>query len=117
MNKTLLIAISVLLMAALALPASAGKAAGTSKVYKVTNKIYYQGKSYAVDTEEHMTGMFRNAFALFNPCLDMIKGCSAVVMYPIEKPLDMIEKATSKRKVVQKASPKIPQPKKPEMPK
>lgn len=116
MNKVLVIAISALLIAALALPVSAGKSSAKSKAYKVSNKIYYKSKNYLVDTEAHLTGMFRNAFALFNPCLDTIKGCTSVVLYPIERPLDMIGKATSKRKVARKASHKIPQPKKPEMP-
>jgi hypothetical protein len=116
MNKMLVIAVSALLIAALALPVSAGKSGGTSKIYKVSNTVYYKGKNYVVDTEAHLTDMFRNAFALFNPCLDTIKGCASVVLYPVEKPLDMIGKATSKRRVVKKASQKIPQPKKPEMP-
>lgn len=118
MNKALVIAICALLIAALAVPAAAGKSANGSKVYKISSNAYYEGKSRLVETEAHLTGMFRNAFALFNPCLDTIKVVTSVALYPIEKPLDMVAKSTFKRKPVRKAAPqKIPQPKKPEMPK
>ena len=117
MNKTFVIAVCALLIAALTVPVYAGKSTIGSKAHKVSNTIYYKGKTYVTDTEAHLTDMFRNAFALFNPCLDMIKGCTSVCLYPIEKPLEMIDQATSKGKRVRKAKAhKIPQPKKPELP-
>ena len=118
MDKRAVIAVSVLLIVALAIPTYAGvsyKKGGS--IYGVASKIYSRSTSILADTEGHVPGILRNTFGLFNPCLDLIKGCSTVVLAPVEVPLrfvtDSISKPTRRSK---RAVQKIPVPKKPKIP-
>jgi hypothetical protein len=102
MNKTLVLVICAFLMAALAVPFSASADSKGSMPYRAGKAVYQHGASAINNTEIHLTNGLRNVFGLFNPCLDLIKGCTSVVMYPIEKPLDMWDAASAKPKRVKK---------------
>jgi len=82
----------------------------------VAGSVYRGGASLAERTEGLCTGILKTTFGFFNPCLDLVKGCTNVVLAPIERPFAAIEWVTgSKPKQAKKAS-KVPVPKKPEMP-
>jgi hypothetical protein len=112
MNKMAKISICFLVIFAMVIPALAD---GPS--YKSTaNRMYRGGISIAQRTEGLLTGILRNTFSLFNPCLDVVKTCTGIVLKPVEVPLDYLDKAISKPARAKKA-PKIPMPEKPELPK
>ncbi|MFC1833383.1 hypothetical protein ACFL2Q_01445 [Thermodesulfobacteriota bacterium] len=124
MKKTLLIALCLIVMATLNMPVfAAGSAKEAGTVYRMSSGAYDQGAYLLSNTGYRLTEIARNAFGLFNPCLDLVKGTTKVVLYPIEKPLSLLSKPKPKKKRVvrkrkaKKAEEKIPQPKKPEMPK
>jgi hypothetical protein len=115
MNKWLSLALCGLLVVALTLPVYANGASGKrSTVSKVTGTIYKGGASVLDRSERLVSGCLKNCFSFFNPCLDLVKGCTNVVMAPIEKPFAYVENAWAKRG--QKAAPRVPAPKKPELP-
>jgi hypothetical protein len=121
MCKALKVAICGLLIVALAIPALAGDAPSPKAKRSAASNIggsVYQGSAALVDrTEGLLTGCLRNTFSLFNPCMDFVKGCSTVVFAPIEKPLDYLEGAYYKTRPMAKAGARVPEPKKPEVPK
>jgi len=117
MSKIAKITLCALLVLALAIPAFAnGAPEKRSSASKVTGAIYKGSAKALESTEGLVTGCLRRTFSLFNPCLDFVKGCATVAFMPIEKPLDYIEKAAFKPRQAKKAAPKIPEPKKPEIP-
>ena len=92
MSKPLRVALCGLLVLALASPVFADGGlvkrhhrSWTSSVCSGVNKV-------ADQTAGAFTGCFKRTFSLFNPCLDAIKGCTNVVMWPIEKPFDYMER-------------------------
>lgn len=123
MSKALIVACSaVISLCFLASPILAGPAPDSrfslSKVSKFGGQVTDGGKAYLVDTEAHLTGCLRNVFGFFNPCLDVIKGCAGIALYPIEKPISMISDRWSKPKPApgKKRSAEIPAPEKPTLP-
>ncbi len=115
MNKIAVAAVCVLLISVMAAPGFCGvayKKSGT--LYRIGTSAYDRGVSFVANTETHLTGVVRNAFSLFNPCLDLVKGCSSLVLAPIEVPFDYISKATRTRRGPRS---RIPVPKKPTIPK
>lgn len=117
MGKMPMIVICACLIAALALPAFANGTSGTvGTIYKMPKKVYSGGAAIARETEGHLTGMLREAFGLFNPCLDLIKGCTGVVLIPLEKPFAYLGGAKARPKAVRKGNDKIPVPEKPALP-
>ncbi len=105
-----------ILILALALPAFANggaKVKGTS----VFGEIGKTGTLVVEQTEGIVTGCLKNCFSLFNPCLDFVKGCTSIVLAPIERPFDYVESKLSKPKAAKKAAKSVPDPKKPELPK
>jgi len=119
MSKTPMLAFCALLILALAAHALAnGTSAKGLSVSKVGGQIYKGGTAVLVDTEAHLTGCLRNIFGLFNPCLDLVKGCAGVALTPIEKPFDWLAKAAVRpRAAGKKESQGIPVPEKPKLPK
>jgi hypothetical protein len=116
MNKMAKITICGLLIVALAIPAFAGGAPDKrSPVTKVSGKIYKTGADIADRGERLVSGCLKNCFSFFNPCLDIVKSCTNVVLSPIEKPFAYAEDAWAKRG--KRVAPKVPAPKKPELPK
>ncbi len=101
MNKAPVLVICAFLTVALAIPAFAGGSDG-SVAYKAGKAVYSHGSKVITNTEHHLTNGLRNVFGLFNPCLDLIKGCTHVVLYPVEKPLEMWDAASAKRPPVKK---------------
>jgi len=112
MNKMAKISICFLLIFAMAIPAFADGPTYQSTV----KKVYRGGVSVAQQTEGLVTGILRNTFSLFNPCLDLVKTCTGYVLKPVDVPFDYLDKVMSKPGPTQKAS-KIPMPQKPAMPK
>jgi hypothetical protein len=92
------------------------EANGCRKAGTLTKYGYkaYQGSATIVrDTGIHVTEIFRNTFALFNPCLDMVKGCSSIVMYPANFTYDMVAGSKYKgKRYSKKSGQKIPKSKK-----
>ncbi|MBI5249252.1 MAG: hypothetical protein HY912_07140 [Desulfomonile tiedjei] len=110
------LAICGLLIVVLAVPAFAG-GVPQKKSSSAIGSVYGAGVSAAEQTEGAVSGCLKSCFSLFNPCLDIVKCCSKVVLLPIEKPFDYVEgKLTGQKQAAKKAS-KIPEPKKPEIPK
>ena len=98
MNKTPWILLCALLIVALAVPALAnGPSTLGLTVTKVPGKVYSGTKSILVETEGHVTGMLREAFGLFNPCLDLVKGCTRPVLVTLEKPFDYAGRYVARR--------------------
>ena len=115
MGKMPMIAICAFLIVALALPAFANGTSGTVRsISKMPQKIYGSGVAIARETEGHVTGCLREAFGLFNPCLDLIKGCTGVVLIPLEKPFAYLGRAKAKAGI--KGTDKIPVPERPALP-
>jgi len=116
MNKMAKITICGLLIVALAIPAFAGGAPDKrSAVSKVSGKVYKGGADMLDRTERLFSGCLKNCFSFFNPCLDLVKGCTNVVLSPVEKPFAYVENAWAKRG--KRVAPKVPAPQKPELPK
>ena len=91
MNKIGLAFVCVILVTLMIIPVV--EANGSRKAGALTKYGYqaYHGSATIVrDTGIHVTEIFRNTFALFNPCLDMVKGCSSIVMYPANFTYDMV---------------------------
>lgn len=116
MSTVAKLAICGLLIAALAVPAFAG-GVPQKKSSSALGSVRDAGISAVAQTEGILTGCLKNCFSLFNPCLDFVKGCTKVVMTPIEKPFEYVESRISGGKQAAKKTPKIPEPKKPEIPK
>jgi hypothetical protein len=115
MDRCLSLAICGLLIVALAMPAAAdGTSEKRSAVSKVTGTIYKGSASVLDRSERLVSGCLKNCFSFFNPCLDVVKKCTNVVVAPVEYPFDYAEKAWAKRG--KKAASKLPAPKKPEQP-
>ena len=113
MNRTVTMCVCLILVAALTIPAFAGKAYSRRSA---VDKVYGGGVMVVEKTEGLLTGILKNTFKLFNPCLDVVKGCTNIVLAPVDVPFNMLSKATSKPRKARKSS-KEPLPKKPELPK
>ena len=113
MNKIGFVFICVVLITLMLIPiveANGSRQAGT--LTKYSYKAYQGGATVVRDTGTHVTEILRNTFALFNPCLDMVKGCSTVVMYPANFTYDMVAGPKYRVKRSVKAANRIPQKKK-----
>ncbi len=119
MSKMPVIVLCCLLIVALAAPVFAnGTKAKTGALAAVPGKVYRGTGRYLAETESHMTEILRNTFGLFNPCLDLVKGCTSLVMYPIEAPFDWMARRSAPTKAIKvKGAQEVPVPKKPEIPK
>ncbi len=80
----------------------------------VSGQFYRGGVTVLEKTEDVVSGVLKRTFGFFNPCLDLVRGCTNTVLRPIEGPISYVESVTwgSKPKPVGK----IPTPKKPEIP-
>jgi hypothetical protein len=95
MNRTVWIIIAALLISALAVPALAGTARDSSWS-SATNKIYNGGATVVSQTEGIFSGCLKTVFCLFNPCLDVVKGCTNVVLNPIDRSFAYAERSLYK---------------------
>lgn len=86
------ITICALLIAALAVPAFAGGPAKKPSTFSRATHGIYSGAACVLDrTEGLLTGCLRTTFGLFNPCLDVVKGCTSRVLAPVERPFAYVE--------------------------
>lgn len=109
MCKLLRISLCVLIIAALTAPAFAASAVKKpSTVSAVAGSVYSGGTTVVNQTEGILTSCLKNTFSLFNPCLDFVKGCTKVVLIPIEKPFDYLEGAVEKRWPSKKPVARVP---------
>jgi hypothetical protein len=110
MQKTAGIILSILLLAVWASPVLAAghqtKKSIKSTAANVAGTVYQGGVSLAERTEGLVSGCLKTTFSFFNPCLDVVKGCSTIVMSPIEKPLDYLESKVYTAKPVKAVAPK-----------
>lgn len=112
MTRTIAIIACGCLIAALAVPAFANGGPGKgSTVSKISGTAYKSGAQVLDKTGGVVNGCLKNAFSLFNPCLDVVKGCTDRVLYPLDKGFSYVETAASKTWPLKKA-PKAPAPKK-----
>ncbi len=109
-NTAKMLALVLVIAVAIASPAAAGTRSSDSTTYK----IYSGGVSALEQTEGLISGVLKGTFSLFNPCLDIVKGCTNIVLAPIEYPLSYLDR--SNRRVATKRH-KVPVAKKPEVPK
>jgi hypothetical protein len=105
MNRITIVLISTFIMLALAMP-SFGGTAPAKRSTDFSQKVYNGGVSVAQQSENVFSGCLKTVFSFFNPCLDMVKGCTNVVMRPIDSSFGYVEKKIYKkpraRKVVKK---------------
>ena len=110
MNITVRIAIGVLLIIVLASPAFSANRNSTM------GHVYSTSVSLAEQAEGAFSSCLKRTFSVFNPCLDLVKGCTSIVLLPVEAPFNLLSRYTwapAPRKVHKK----VPAPKKPELPK
>jgi len=86
----------------------------TSYLSNVPGKVFQGSVTVLEKTEDVVSAVLKTTFGFFNPCLDLVKGCTNTVMKPIEMPISYVEKLTEGTK--SKPVGKIPAPKKPEIP-
>lgn len=117
MIRTARIGLCCIIVLSLAIPVFAGGAPDArSAASKAAGSVYKGGATVLDRTEGFFTGALKNTFSIFNPCLDLVKGCTKVVLYPIEKPISYAENVIYKSRGAKKAA-HIPAPQKPELPK
>jgi hypothetical protein len=111
-------ALCILVMVALAAPVFAnGASAKEGVVSKYAGKTFKAGCTVLKETEGHVSGCLRHTFGLFNPCLDLVKGCATLALSPVEKTAGYLAKVTARPKAApKKGTQDIPAPKKPSMP-
>ena len=117
MSKLARTCLCLVLIVGFTVPALAGGPSyhGCS-IYRLTSSVYKGGAELVVNTEASLTGCLKHAFGLFNPCLDLVKGCSRLAFAPVEIPYAMLTKACAAPKRAARRV-KIPVPKKPKIPK
>lgn len=86
----------------------------TSYLSNVSGQVYRGGVTVLEKTEDVFSGVLKRTFGFFNPCLDLVRGCTNTVLKPIEGPISYVESVTWGTKP--KPVGKIPAPKKPEIP-
>lgn len=115
MKKISGMAIGVVVICLLLSPALAVGGQDTSDYLKRLPGKMYKGSVTVLDrTEDVFSGVLKRVFGFFNPCLDLVKGCTNVVMKPIERPLNYVERMTFGKKP--SGARRIPTPKKPDIP-
>lgn len=108
------IVISGFLIAAMAVPGfAAGDANKPYSISQLSGTMYKSGSTALDKAEGVVSVVFKKTFGFFNPCLDLIKGCTDRVLSPIERPFAYVENAVFKPKA--RGTSKVPAPKKPEM--
>jgi hypothetical protein len=112
MSKSLRIVICGLLIVGLAAPAFADGQRSKRGHASFTSSVCAGGAHMADKTAGLFTGCLHRTFSFFNPCLDLVKGCTSIVLAPVEKPFDYMENALACRWCSAKA-PKVPAAKKP----
>lgn len=110
MMNSIKICTCILLVAALATPALSGNGAASA-----LGKVYQESASVGEQVEGAFSGCLKRTFSLFNPCLDLVKGCASIALIPIEAPFNLVSRVACSTPV-QKHAPKVPMPKKPELP-
>jgi hypothetical protein len=93
MSKALRITLCGLLILALTSPVFADGRPAKQAHRSWTSSMCTGVNTVADQTAGVFTGCLKRTFSLFNPCLDAIKGCTNVVMWPIEKPFDYMERS------------------------
>lgn len=89
MNKKLCVTIIAIMCLAFAASAFAGGAPAQSS--SMSGAVYNHGASALATTEGFVSGCLRNIFGAFNPCLDMVRGCSDVVFSPLDRSVGYVE--------------------------
>ncbi|MBI5569958.1 MAG: hypothetical protein HY914_08445 [Desulfomonile tiedjei] len=95
MRKGFTILLCALLALALAAPAFAD--VKTKGKASIPARVYASGAAATDRVAYAATRVLKTSFSVFNPCLDFVKGCTDVVLTPIGKPFDYMEKAMAKR--------------------
>lgn len=118
MGRLPVMAVCILVMVALAVPAFANGVSGKQGVVsKYASRAYKGGCAVLQETEGHVSGILRHTFGLFNPCLDVVKGCAGLALSPVEKTAGYVCKVAARPKAAaKKGTQDIPVPKKPSMP-
>jgi hypothetical protein len=97
MTKTLTATICLCLIVAMACVAFANGARERSTVSRA-GVAFYKGGSHILDTGGMLVnGCLKTTFSLFNPCLDLVKGCTTRVLSPLDKGFAYAEKTVAKQ--------------------
>lgn len=110
MNYMIRICMCILLVVVVATPALCGNGATST-----LGKVYKESASVGEQVEGAFSGCLKRTFSLFNPCLDLVKGCASIALIPIEAPFNLVSRIACSSPV-QKQALKVPMPKKPELP-
>lgn len=100
MIKMMKIVVLTLLVAACAVSPVAAGSSNDSTTYS----IYRGGVSALEQTEGLISGVLKSTFSLFNPCLDIVKGCTNIVLAPIEYPFRYFAAYGSRKQMAKKRS-------------
>ncbi len=98
----------VILMLAIPAVQANSTTKATDTITKYGHKAYRGGATIATNTEKHVTGILRNAFSLFNPCMDLVKGCSNTLFYPLDYSYKAVVKPKPAAKKVETPAPEQP---------
>jgi hypothetical protein len=112
MNKPLSIIACGLLVLALAAPAFADGQRVKAPRSSYASSICAGGAVVADKTAGFFTNVLHRSFSFFNPCLDLVKGCTNTVLYPVQRSFDYMDDAIACR-LPGATRPKAPAPKKP----
>jgi len=110
MNYMIRICMCILLVVAVATPALSGNGATST-----LGKVYKESASLGEQVEGAFSGCLKRTFSVFNPCLDLVKGCASIALIPIEAPFNLVSRVACPSPAPKQA-PKVPMPEKPELP-
>lgn len=99
MDRILRIGLCLALVLVIAFPAVVlAKPDKHSKISAIPGKIYHGGTVALDKTGGVVNQCLKSTFSLFNPCLDVVKMCTDVVLKPLNYPFDYVEKKIYKPK-------------------
>jgi len=97
MTKTLAAIICGCLIAGLCSVAFANGAPERSAVSRYGGTVYKSGSQVLDRSGMLVNSCLKNTFSLFNPCLDIVKGCTTRVLSPLDKGFAYAENAVARQ--------------------
>lgn len=92
MDRILRIGLCLALVVVISLPALVlAKAGKDTNISNIPTKVYDGGVRVLDRTEGILNQCLKSTFSLFNPCLDVVKMCTDVVLKPLNYPFDYAE--------------------------
>jgi hypothetical protein len=114
MDRILRMGVCLALVVVISCPALVlAKAGRDSSISSVPAKVYDGGARVLDKTEGILNQCLKSTFSLFNPCLDVVKMCTDVVLKPLNYPFNYVENKIYKHKPKHNKHLDIPTPQKP----